>query len=140
MADASPRGRDRSRPRILLAEDDPIVAAIVQQKLQRRRRMSVRHFPDGLEALEAAQAAAGSEPFDLFILDVSLPGLDGFALLARLREHPELKSVPVMMLTGKNKDEDVHRGLDLGADDYLIKPFLPYEVLTRVEKLLASAR
>lgn len=121
--------------RILLAEDDPVVAAIIKQKLS-GRRMAVDHFGDGDAALEAARG----KPYDLFILDVSLPGLDGFGLLVQIRAEPALKKVPVMMLTGKRKDTDVRTGLELGANDYLIKPFMPFEVLKRVEKLLAASR
>lgn len=121
--------------RILLAEDDPTVAAIIRQRLE-GRGMSVIWHADGKGALEEALAS----PFDLLILDVDLPELDGFGLLSRLRDNPATKKTPVMMLTGKKTDKDVRLGLGLGANDYLIKPFMPFEVLKRVEKLLAASR
>lgn len=122
-------------PRILLAEDDPTVAAIIRQKLE-GRGIAVTWHEDGKAALEEALAT----PFDLFILDVDLPELDGFGLLSRLRDNSATKKSPVMMLTAKKTDKDVRLGLGLGANDYLIKPFMPFEVLKRVEKLLAASR
>src|SRR5688500_4810068 len=96
-------GPARGRPRVLLAEDDPIASAIIEQKLS-GKGMDVVAFGDGREALEAVLsglAGTGARGFDLLILDVSLPGLDGFEVLAGIRAREELKGIPVMMLTGK---------------------------------------
>lgn len=120
---------------VLLAEDDIYVAAIIKRKLA-SRGMRVDHYPDG----KAAQDAAFAKAYDLIILDVDLPGMDGFSVLAGMRAESSLKKVPVMMLTGKRQGKDVKTGLELGANDYLIKPFLPFEVLKRAEKLLAANR
>ena len=82
---------------------------------------------------DAALAVARSQPISLFVLDVNLPGMDGFALYGRLRE---LSQSPVIFLTARGEAEDRLRGLSLGADDYIVKPFLPRELLLRVCALL----
>ena len=89
-------------------------------------------FLNGAEAFEWASEA----DFDLAILDVKVPGMDGFELLERLREIERLSDVPIIMLTGMGSETDVIRGLELGADDYMLKPFSPSELLARVRRLL----
>ena len=116
---------------ILLAEDDEIAATIVIQKLE-REGYSVFRAMDG----EAALRAALTGRFSLFLFDVKMPGLDGFDLLARIKAEPACKGIPVLMLTGKNSGLDVRTGIQLGADDYMVKPFLPFELSERVRKLL----
>ncbi|HEX9107788.1 MAG TPA: response regulator [Longimicrobiales bacterium] len=117
--------------RVLLAEDDPIVARVVKHRLG-RDGMEVRHFADAEDAL----AAAAEGGYGLAILDVKLPGMDGFALLERVRALPGCAEVPVLMLTSMGSEEDILRGLRLGADDYVVKPFSPAELLGRVHRLL----
>src|ERR1700760_2896870 len=84
--------------------------------------MSVTVSRDGAEALEIAQASG----FDVIVLDVMLPGMDGFTVARRLREARN--RTPILMLTARDADRDVVTGLNLGADDYLIKPF-SFEIL-----------
>jgi light-regulated signal transduction histidine kinase (bacteriophytochrome) len=92
--------------------------------------------PDGLTALENAQAA----PPDLILTDVMMPGLDGFALLQRLRENPRTRTVPVILLSARAGEEASLEGLDAGADDYLVKPFSARELLARVRTHLQLAK
>ena len=119
--------------KILVVEDDRVTATLIHHRLVRDGH-EVVSFPDGIEAFEWADR----ELFDLAILDVKVPGMDGFELLARLRAKPELVEVPIIMLTGMGSEADVIRGLELGADDYILKPFSPSELLARVRRLLLA--
>ncbi|MBT8396177.1 MAG: response regulator [Gemmatimonadetes bacterium] len=116
---------------ILVAEDDPLSAGILIHRLE-KEGFNVLHFPDGSEALEGALA----NQISMAILDVKMPGMDGFELLERLRKVPAYYGLPIMMLTSMGREEDIARGFDLGADDYMVKPFSPVEVLARVRRLL----
>ena len=87
---------------------------------------------DGIDALVMLK----NHPMDLIILDVMMPDMDGFELLREIRQTSE---IPVLMLTAKGEAEDRCRGLELGADDYLVKPFLPKELLLRVNAILKRA-
>ena len=115
--------------RILIIEDEEALAQRIRKILQTERYTAEVRF-DGNEGLEQALI----EPYDLIILDVMLPGIDGFQILSELRR--EGISVPVLMLTAKSRLEDKVSGLDLGADDYLTKPFAVPELLARVRSLL----
>lgn len=115
--------------RILIIEDEEALAQRIRKILQNERYTAEVCF-DGNEGLEQALV----EPYDLIILDVMLPGIDGFQILSELRR--EGISVPVLMLTAKTQVEDKVSGLDLGADDYLTKPFAVPELLARVRSLL----
>lgn len=121
----------RGSPVVLLAEDDPLVSMLVRDRLK-RAGMEVVHAEDGRKALEAAR---GRE-FSCAILDVKLPALDGFALLAELRKDPKHARLPVAMLTAMGQEKDVMRGFELGADDYIVKPFSPRELAARIQRLV----
>lgn len=114
--------------RILIIEDDLQSARYLKNGLlEAGYQVAVSH--DGLEGLFLAQ----SEDFDLLVLDVMLPGLDGWTLLRRFRADSQ---APVLFLTGRDAVQDRVRGLELGADDYLVKPFAYIEFLARVRALL----
>jgi two-component system copper resistance phosphate regulon response regulator CusR len=114
--------------KILVIEDEVKAAAYIRQGLiESGYTVDVAH--NGTDGLHAA--ATGDH--DLVILDVMLPGIDGFAVLSALRTS---KQVPVLMLTARGKTDDKVRGFDLGADDYLVKPFQFPELLARVRVLL----
>ena len=87
---------------------------------------------DGEEALRLA----GKRTPDICVLDVTMPKLDGLGVTRALRDSSATESVPVLLLTARAGDEDVARGFDAGADDYLRKPFSPQELATRVEQVL----
>lgn len=118
--------------KILVVDDDLDLLGLVAYAL-RQAGFLVVESPDGREALEIFQR---EEP-DLCILDVNLPRLSGFEILARLRESRP--SLPIMMLTVRSAEEDQVKALDLGADDYLTKPFSPRTLLARVRALLRRA-
>jgi len=114
--------------RILLVEDDPKVARMVRLYLESARYEAV-WVTDGREAV----ALAETEPFDLVVLDLMLPGLDGYGVCRRLRE---VSRVPIIMVTARTTEDDRVRGLDLGADDYVAKPFSPRELVARIRAVL----
>jgi two-component system, OmpR family, alkaline phosphatase synthesis response regulator PhoP len=121
------------KPCILVVEDEPSLALTLGDRL-RAEGYAVDVRGDG----EAALAAALESRFDLVILDVMLPGIDGFAVVRELRRRSE--QVPILMLTARTEVVDRVVGLRLGADDYLGKPFEMAELLARVEALLRRAR
>lgn len=116
---------------VLLAEDDPLSAGILIHRLE-KEGFKVLHFPDGAQALKGAL----SNRIAVAIMDVKMPEMDGFELLERLRKVPAFYELPIIMLTSMGREEDVTRGFELGADDYMVKPFSPVEVLARVRRLL----
>lgn len=117
------------RPRILVIEDDPEIRSLVQDYLQRHGfRVDVG---DGGAALDRFRSAFG-EP-DLIVLDIMLPGEDGLSICRRLRASSR---VPILMLTARGEDIDRIVGLEIGADDYLPKPFNPRELLARIRAIL----
>jgi DNA-binding response OmpR family regulator len=117
------------KPLILVVEDDPKTVQSVRLYLE-HAGYAVIASGDGREALARAQ----DEPRpDLVVLDLMLPGLDGFEVCRRLRE---ISDVPIIMLTARSTEEDRLEGLDLGADDYVIKPFSPRELAARVRAVL----
>jgi DNA-binding response OmpR family regulator len=117
--------------RVLIVEDDPTVAEVVSRYLE-REGYAVESVADGREALDRADAQLP----DLVVLDIMLPGLDGLEVCRRLRERAP---VPVVMLTARGSEEDRVLGLDLGADDYVSKPFSPRELTARVKAVLRRA-
>jgi len=118
--------------KILVVDDDLELAGLVAFSLRQAGYLAVE-APDGPSALEKF----GAEAPDLVILDVNLPRLDGFEVLRRIRGGGS--ATPVLMLTVLAAEEDQIRGLDLGADDYLAKPFSPRTLLARVRALLRRA-
>lgn len=115
--------------RILLVEDDEIIAESVAELL-RKQGYSV----DCSGSLEDGGLKVFEEPYDCIVLDRGLPDGDGISLIPTVREH--LPDASILVLTARNRSEDVITGLDSGADDYLGKPFLPRELLARVRALL----
>jgi DNA-binding response OmpR family regulator len=121
--------------RLLIVEDDAPLASGLQRILE-----AEGHAVDVTPRGEEAVLAAAHEKFDLVILDIGLPQMDGFEVLRRLRTGSDKSGpTPVLVLTARDAVEDRVRGLDLGADDYMGKPFSPIEVAARVESLLRRA-
>ncbi len=117
--------------RILVAEDDPMQADLIRLYLEREGH-GVRLVHNGRHALEQVRARRP----DLLVLDVMMPGLDGLDLCRVLRTESD---VPILMLTARSTEDDLLLGLDLGADDYMTKPFSPRELTARVRALLRRA-
>jgi two-component system, OmpR family, phosphate regulon response regulator PhoB len=125
----------RSAARILVVEDERDIAALVAYHLT-KEGYRVRTAEGGHEALEAARA----EKPDLMILDLMLPGFSGYEVLQEMRRRPELMEVPVVVLTARRDEADRVKGLELGADDYVTKPFSPRELVLRVSAVLRRAQ
>src|SRR5215813_6022228 len=113
--------------RCLLVEDDARLAALLAEYLG-QNEMQVAVAADG----ERGLALARSQAPDVVLLDVMLPGMDGLEVCRRLRSRPDTAGIPVIMITAKGEDVDKIVGLELGADDYLAKPFNPRELLARI--------
>jgi DNA-binding response OmpR family regulator len=119
-------------PRVLVVDDDDDIRTLVAELLQ-RAGLDVDQASDGRAGLRAFHQS----PPDLVVLDVSMPGLDGWQTLERIRD---LSDVPVMMLTARGAELERVRGLQAGADDYMVKPFGRQELVARVQALLRRAR
>jgi two-component system copper resistance phosphate regulon response regulator CusR len=116
--------------RILLTEDDPTLREFLVRGLQ-EAGYAVDGFANGMDALVATESVA----YDVVVLDVNLPGLDGFEICRRIRARPD-RGPAVLFLTARDAIEDRVNGLDLGAGDYLVKPFAFAELLARIRVLL----
>lgn len=114
---------------VLIVDDEVELLAMLRSIFERAGYLQVMTAASGEEAMELMTAKMP----DIVITDVMMPGMDGFALLQEIRE---ISKVPVLMLTAKGEAEDRFAGFELGADDYLVKPFLPKELLLRVEAIL----
>src|SRR5262245_54773131 len=121
--------------RILSADDDPVVLQFVSSILV-ENGYEVFTASDGERAIQEARAVVP----DLIILDLIMPYRDGYEVLRVLRESPETKDVPVIILSAKSKEEDIIRGLEGGAEDFIIKPFNALELVARVRKVLSRRK
>lgn len=121
-----------TRSRIILVEDQPEIRQLIRMTLE---------FGD-FELAEACDADAGwaliqQQAPDLLLLDLMMPGsMDGLALCRKVRQHPALTGVPVIMLTARSQQSDIDAGLEAGASAYLTKPFSPMELIERIGELL----
>jgi two-component system alkaline phosphatase synthesis response regulator PhoP len=120
-----------SAQKILVVEDEPDIRKLVQYNLT-QERFSVLEAEDGEQALKLLQR----ETPNLVILDLMLPGLSGMELCKLLRQRSETAKLPILMLTAKAGEADRIVGLEMGADDYLAKPFSPREMVARVRAIL----
>jgi len=118
--------------RILIVDDEPRYLRLLEANL-RTEGYEVATAQDGVQAIEVFS----SQPIDLVLLDIMMPRLDGFEACQRIREF---SNVPIIMLTAKGEEQDRVRGLDLGADDYLVKPFSATELLARVRAVLRRSQ
>jgi two-component system, OmpR family, phosphate regulon response regulator PhoB len=117
---------------VLVVDDDPDVCDLVRYKLE-QSGFDVRRASDGDQALREVDA----EIPDLVLLDIMMPGMSGLEVLERWRANGATEKLPVIMLTAKAQENDVERGFELGADDYVIKPFSPRELARRVTAVLS---
>jgi two-component system alkaline phosphatase synthesis response regulator PhoP len=119
------------RETILIVEDEKDIAKMLEYNLQKEgfKTLSVR---DGEDALDAAM----KEHPDLVLLDLMLPGMDGLEVCKELKKEAKTASIPIIMLTAKSQESDKIIGLELGADDYMTKPFSPRELIARIKAVL----
>ena len=131
--ESAPRSQDAAR--VLVVEDEPDIAALIAYQLT-REGFRVETAATGTEAL----MAVSREVPDLVVLDRMLPGLPGDEVLRTIKSEPATRGVPVLVLTARREQEDRIEGLELGADDYLTKPFSPRELVLRVHAILRRVR
>ncbi len=117
--------------RILIIEDDPHIAKLIRYNLEKA----------GFECLQTADGQQAFEELErhkvhLIVLDIMLPGMDGFELCKEIRKKPAWAAIPVLMLTARAEEIDRVLGLELGADDYMVKPFSPRELVLRIKAIL----
>ena len=120
---------------ILVAEDDRDIADLIAHYIQ-RSGWTAHIFATGDEAL----ASARKQPFDLVILDVMLPGMSGLEVCRALRADPATNAIPIIMVTARAEETDRIIGLDIGADDYIAKPFSPNELVARIRALMRRSK
>jgi DNA-binding response OmpR family regulator len=121
-------------PTVLLVEDERDIAELVRYHVE-KAGMRYVHAGDGGSALRLAR---GDRP-DIVVLDLMLPGLDGLEVCRQLRRDPATRDLPIIMLTARGEEVDRVVGLELGADDYVVKPFSPRELVARIRAVLRRA-
>src|SRR5688572_16522736 len=122
-----------SQRTVLVVDDEPYIGRIIQLKLE-SGPYRVELVQDGRSALDRLQA---DEPVDLILLDIMMPHLSGLDVLAELRQIPHRRSTPVIMLTAKGHETDREQAAQLGATDFLTKPFSPKKLLARIDEIFA---
>jgi len=119
------------KEKILVVDDEEDILELIRYNLAREG-----YRVTGVASGEQALKTAGFEPHDLVLLDLMLPGIDGLEVARRLKANARTRSIPIVMLTAKGEEADVVAGLELGADDYLTKPFSPRILLARIKAVL----
>ncbi|MCX7914424.1 MAG: response regulator, partial [Thermodesulfovibrionales bacterium] len=117
--------------RIFVIDDEPDIVELVSYNL-RKSGFEVDYALDGEVALEKLK----DEKYDLVVLDLMLPSIDGYQLCSFIRNNPKLSHVPIIMLTARTDEFDKVHGLEMGADDYITKPFSPKELVARVKAII----
>lgn len=118
---------------VLIADDEPLMRELLEFRLSQRDYRAVC-ASDGREALARLEDSAP----DAVVLDAMMPVHDGFEVLRRMRASPEYAHIPVIMLTARRGEKDIVDALEIGANDYLVKPFMPEELLARLARLLKA--
>jgi two-component system OmpR family response regulator len=125
----------RRRPRVLIADDDPDLVLLVSGTLE-QSGMDCEVARSGQQTLDTARR----HPPDAIVLDVNMVDLDGFEVLKKLRHNLSTASIPVLLLTARSQESDITRGVGSGADDYVVKPFDPADLASRVDKIISASR
>ena len=125
----------RTETRVAVIEDDADLSFTIRVNLE-REGYAVATFANGHEGLLGVQQGG----FDFLVLDLNLPDLDGFTICRELRRNPATSRIPILMLTARSSEADRIMGLELGADDYLVKPFSVRELLARIAAILRRAK
>ena len=123
------------KERILVVDDEEDILELVRYNLTREG-----YFVDCAATGEEALASAADGSYNLIVLDLMLPGMDGLDVTRRLKGHPQTEAIPIMMLTAKGEEADIVTGLELGAEDYITKPFSPRVLTARVRAVLRRLR
>lgn len=116
---------------VLVVDDDPLILRVVSTVLD----LEEFDVVTATSAAEALDRLATSSP-DVVVSDIMMPEMDGFELCQRIREQPAHAKLPIILLTARDGDEDRRRGIDVGGDAYLTKPFSPLELIDEIDRLL----
>ncbi len=122
--------------KIIVADDEPDVLFMTAFSLRTVGGFEVVEARNGLEAVEKAQ----QERPDLIILDIKMPRMNGYEACRRLREIESLRDVPIVFLSAKGQRQEIEEGLSLGAADYILKPFAPEDLISKVRSILSEKR
>jgi DNA-binding response OmpR family regulator len=120
-----------NKRKILVVDDDPTMVKLINVNLK-LNNYSVVEVTSGEQALDVLE----NEPLDLVVLDIMMPGVDGWEVLKRIRSNTDTQEMPVILVTAKTQDSDVIRGWELGADEYVIKPFNPLLLVEVIKMVL----
>lgn len=120
-----------TKRKILVVDDDPTMVKLINVNLK-LNNYTVVEATSGEQALGVLE----KELLDLIVLDIMMPGVDGWEVLKRIRSNPETRELPVILVTAKTQDSDVIRGWELGADEYVIKPFNPLLLVEVIKMVL----
>ncbi|MBX7145143.1 MAG: response regulator [Oligoflexia bacterium] len=123
--------------KVLIVDDDPMIRNLVQAILE-GEGYNVTAFDDGPKAVEAMDSEQRPLPFAFVILDVMMPGMNGLDVLTRMKLHPHTQDLPVIMLTGEDKAEDIMAGYSVGADYYITKPFTRQQLMYGINLVLGK--
>ena len=126
----------RAERTVLVVEDDQIIVMLLEHMLS-RRGFKVQTARDGRQAADFVETSL--TPPALVLLDVMLPYLDGFELIKKIRQRATWTEVPIIMLTAKSQEQNIVRALDSGANDYVLKPFRPGELLARIRRFTKAS-
>jgi two-component system, chemotaxis family, chemotaxis protein CheY len=119
----------------LVVEDSPTMRQLIAFSLKRFKGCRIVEAVDGVDALKKLS----SDKVDMILTDINMPVLDGLKLVSLVRQNPELKTIPIVIITTEGADEDRHRGLALGADAYIAKPIQSSHLIKTITELLPSA-
>jgi len=120
-----------AKEKILMVEDDKDILELVRYNLEREG-----YSVNGVKSGESVFGLLKSKKVDLILLDIMLPGIDGLEICRRLKQDRETRLIPIIMMTAKGEDSDIVAGLELGADDYVTKPFSPKVLIARIRAVL----
>ncbi len=120
---------------ILVVDDDDLSRKLINRLIAKEFDYNIVNKSNGVEALEYAEENIP----ELIILDLMLPGMNGFEILKKVRESPKFENTKAVLVSAKSRSEDIERGFDLTADEYITKPFQPKEFTARIRKLLTQA-
>ena len=117
--------------KILIVDDEPSLLLLLKSRLEANHYqvLTACHGIEGLQVLK-------QERPDLVLLDILMPDIDGFSFLEKMKQFPDVRSVPIIMLSAKARQEDIRRAISLGAKDYVIKPFTPEILMNKIKKVL----
>jgi len=120
--------------RILICDDDTLLLDLIEIRLRScgHEVLKETNGNDGLATIRAKSP-------DLIVLDAMMPGMGGFELLSKLKEDPDLTKIPALMLTARKGERDIVSALRVGAADYVVKPFIPDELMLRIQRLIEQA-